>query len=78
MQCHGSQSDDRVISSKEKQRRMTVCGSLCDGKSCIQVVSFEPSLRSAMDDFLTKKASISVVDCQVQHRHDGGSEFNVT
>ena len=31
------------LSPLKKARRMTVCGSLTDGESYIQVVSFEPS-----------------------------------
>lgn len=61
--------------SKKDERTKYFCGALSDGKSCVRVVSFEPSLRSPMDDAFSKKEAVSLVDCQVRRGLGGCSEI---
>ena len=50
-------------------------GSCLTGNLCVLVMSFEPSLRDAMGDSLSKKEAISVVDCQVRRGLGSSSEI---
>ena len=60
--------------SKKDEKLKYFSGQLSDGKKCMRVISFEPCLRQAMNDSLTKKEAISVVGCQVRCGCSGGSE----
>lgn len=64
-----------IKKSKKDEKVKYFSGQLSDGKKCVHVISFEPSLRQPMNDSLTKKDAISIVDCQVRCGRSGGSEI---
>ena len=64
-----------IKKSKKDENLKYFSGQLSDGKKCVRVISFQPCLRQAMNDSLTKKEAISVVDCQVRSGRSGGSEI---
>ena len=73
---HGVVTDLSPVKKSKKDEKMRYfSGQLSDDKSCVRVISFEPSLRQAMNDSLSKKGSISLVGCQVRAARGGGSEI---
>lgn len=65
--------------SKKDEKVKYFLGQLSDGKSYmyVRVVSFQPSLRRAMSNSLSKNETISVVGCQVRERRDGELEIRM-
>ena len=49
-------------------------GHLSDGKTSLRLVSFEPSLRQAMNNSLSSQDAIAVVGCQIRPGRSGVSE----
>ena len=74
--CSSSQRGDRspIKKSKKDESRKYFFGAMSDGKHCVRVVSFEPSLQVAMDESMCKKEAIPIVDCQLRRGLGGESE----
>ena len=64
---HGVVTDlSPVRKSKRDEKVRFFSGQICDSKSSVGVVSFEPALRAAMCDAMEKKDSVRLVGCQVR------------
>ena len=63
-----------IKKSKEDESRKYFFGAMSDGKHCVRVVSFELSMRAAMNESMCNKEAISVVQCQSRRRLGRESE----
>ena len=76
---HGIVTDlSPVKNSKKNEKVQYFKGELSDDKGCVRIISFEPSMRQPLYEFLSKKSPISVVNCEVRDIHEGGQEILVS
>ena len=76
---HGVVTDLKPLKKSKKDEIVKYfSGELCDGKSSVRLISFQPSLRSSLINSLEKKDAVSLVNCQVHGVQGGGPEVLLT
>ena len=64
-----------VRKSKRDEKVKFFSGQICNSKSSVRVVSFEPALRAAIRVAMEKKDSVCLLGCQVLSSVHGESEI---